>query len=93
MSSRRTIDKLKNNPWVGNLQYPLLPSVLRLNTQMYHLLPAHNGYVGYYNHSYNHASTKATTTRDASTQTDPDPTMEIGKKVIEAYGSDYKIFF
>tara|TARA_B100000902_G_C27034295_1_gene776084 strand:- start:75 stop:350 length:276 start_codon:yes stop_codon:yes gene_type:complete len=88
MTSRKPIADFKNTPHIGIFQY--MPSVLRHHTNLFHLLPGNNPYVGYYNHSHKPMYIEIKT-RDASTQTDPDPTMMIGKKVIEAYGEDYEI--
>ena len=88
MTSRKPIPDFKNTPHIGIFQY--MPSVLRHHTNLFHLLPGNNPYVGYYNHSHKPMYIEIKT-RDATTQTDPDPTMMIGKKVIEAYGEDYEI--
>ena len=91
MTSREPVEPFKNTPYVGLFQYALLPSVIRQNRNIGSiLLPGHNPYVGYYNHSQKPMYIEGQT-KDASTQTDPDAAMVIGEKVMKAYGDDYVI--
>lgn len=97
MSERKPIPNLKNAPYVGLFQYPLLSTLLRRNHPIRHLLPPHNPHIGTFNHAINHSTKRSGINvifkqkKDATTQTDPVHSMIIGDKIIEAYGEDYKI--
>ena len=90
MNSREVVHPFKHIPYVGLFQY-LSPSVLRQNRDSdFHLLPGHNPYVGYYNHSQKEIYIPPSK-QDASTQTEPDAVQLIGQKVIDAYGDNYEL--
>jgi len=68
-----------------------IPPIWRQNTKMFHLLPNHNPYIGYLNHNPYLENKEKQIKKDSSTQTDMDPALIIGDKVIAGYGTDYKI--
>lgn len=90
MNAREAVKPFKHIPYVGLFQY-LSPSVLRQNgDSTFYLLPGHNPYVGYYNHSHKQVYIPPKK-QDASTQTEPDAVQLIGQKVMDAYGDNYKV--
>lgn len=94
MSNRKPITEFKHKPYVGLFQYPWLPLSARIamKTPGY-LLPPNNPYVGFFDNSKKREESMSTgrCTRDACTQTEVCHAIEIGEKIIEAYGEEYTL--
>ena len=92
MTDRRIFTPFKNSPYVGLFQYPLLPSCARRTVKSSgYILPLHNPYIGYFNNTFKPGMFVVEAKHHKHTQTDPDPAMVIGQKIIESYGEDYVV--
>lgn len=91
MSDRKLIVPFKRHPYIGLFQYPWLPACARQAVRPSgYILPSNNPYIGFFNNTRRDVSQSTDVgKRDVRTQTDLDPAIEIGDKIIEAYGEKY----
>lgn len=96
MSDRKLIVPFKRHPYIGLFQYPWLPACARQAVRPSgYILPSNNPYIGFFNNAHREYRDVSQSTdikkRDVYTQTDLDPALEIGEKIIKAYGEEYVV--